>query len=172
MLTVPSPSAPPPRAQIDTSADSFEDQRATAVHELLHALGFSSSSWPLFRNADGSPKTPRDDTGQPATTSYMCPDGFTRQVQVPASNTLQVATERGVSVARIVTPKVASVARDIFGCDTLAGAELENQPTSSNSCFGSHWEQRLLPNEVMAATTSHNAVYSALTLAALEDSGW
>ena len=65
-----------------------------------------------------------------------------------------------------------AVARDIFGCDTLSGAELENQPTGAG-CYGSHWEQRNSMHEVMAATTvSSVTVYSALTLAALEDSGW
>jgi len=134
-----------------------------------------------------------------------------------------------------VTPRVASVARDVIGCTTLNGGALENQPTSSGSCRGSHWEQvtliltitlnphphpitvalaltltythsspdhpqpqpsppltpltpyphsthrpgdlpnmeqRLYMNELMASTTSHVSVKSALTLAALEDSGW
>ena len=50
--------------------------------------------------------------------------------------------------------------------------ELENQPTSQGACYGSHWEQRLFTNELMASTSSHAQIYSALTLAALEDSGW
>ena len=64
------------------AADEFDEQLATAIHELIHALGFSSSSWPLFRNADGSPMTPRGDDGAPLSTSYTCPtDGVTRTVQ-------------------------------------------------------------------------------------------
>lgn len=68
--------------------------------------------------------------------------------------------------------QVRSVARDIFGCESLSGAELENQPTSSGSCWGSHWEQRAFAHDFMAATTTHVARFSALTLAAFEDSGW
>ena len=47
----------------------------------------------------------------------------------------------------------------------LGGAELENQPTSSGVCLGSHWEQRLFTNEVMASTSSHASIFSALTRA-------
>ena len=78
----------------------------------------------------------------------------------------------GVNVGWLATPRVTSVARDIFDCASLVGAPLENQPTSTGACFGSHWEQRLFMHELMASTTSHTAVYSSLTLAALEDSGW
>lgn len=44
---------------IDTSEGAWPAQLGVAVHEMAHALGFSSSSWPLFRNADGTPQTPR-----------------------------------------------------------------------------------------------------------------
>lgn len=207
------------RSQLNAAPEAFAEQRAVAIHELFHALGFSASSWAYFRNADGTPKTPRDANGQPVFTTYTCPDGVARTVQVPANNTLQVALERGVKVTRIVTPKVVSVARDIFGCDSLTGAELENHPTSAGACFGSHWEMRNFVNEVLplahtvpcivtrtkphapprslrlspqgqrckfhlssrpcSSTTqvmgpvmAYNPVYSALTLAAMEDSGW
>ena len=50
-----------------------------------------------------------------------------QSVRVPAANTLVVSTERGSTVTKIVTPKVASVARDIFNCLALDGAEIENQ---------------------------------------------
>lgn len=148
--------SPPPRAfcslvpyQLNPAPDDFEAQRLVAIHELFHALGFSASSWALFRNPDGTPKTPRDQYGRPVATKYSCPDGVVAQVQVPASNTLEVALERGVNVTRLVTPKVASVARDIFGCNSLKGAELEFHPTTEGSCFGSHWEMRNFVNEVL-----------------------
>ena len=52
--------------------------------------------------------------------------------------------------------------------------ELENQPTTDGACYGSHWEQRLMPHEMMASTRLGQgaSVRSTLTLAALEDSGW
>lgn len=49
---------------IDTDTNEWESQFGVAMHELAHALGFSSSSWPLFRDQDGTPRTPRD-TGYP-----------------------------------------------------------------------------------------------------------
>jgi len=148
------------------------DDHPHQVHELLHALGFSTDSWALFRNQDGTPRTPRGADGLPALTPTLCTDGVTRTVRAPSASTLLVRQERGVIVNRMVTPKVVAVARDLLGCSTLEGPELENQPTTSGSCFGSHWEQRLFPQEMMASTASHNSFISALTLAALEDSGW
>jgi len=159
-------------AALSDTADDFDGQLATAVHELLHAMGFSSGSWPLFRNADGTPKTPREADGLPSYGPVTCTDGTTGNDFAVDASTLAVSTQRGTTVMELVTPKVASVARDVFGCTTLTGAPLENQPTSSGSCRGSHWEQRLLMSELMASTTSHVSIYSALTLALLEDSGW
>ena len=41
-----------------------------------------------------------------------------------------------------MTETVRDVARHHFGCETLEGVEVENQPTSAGACWGSHWEQR------------------------------
>lgn len=37
---------------------------------------------------------------------------------------------------------------------------------------GSHWEKRLLRNEIMTGTANHLPVYSSMTLALFEDMGW
>jgi hypothetical protein len=78
--------------------------------------------------------------------------GQLRSVYAASNNTLEFGTERGVRVNRIVTPRVAAVARDLFGCPSLRGAELENQPTISDRqgpvCYGSHWDARLFLDEV------------------------
>ena len=160
-------------ASVDDTAASWESQLATALHELVHALGFSSGSWPLFRYDDGSPRTIRGDDGLPKRTAVTCVDGSTQTIRKPSTNTIALGSERGLTVNRMVTPRVVSVVKDIFGCSSLVGAELENQPTGgAGACFGSHWEQRLFMNELMAPVDSHVAIKSALTLAALEDSGW
>ena len=39
---------------------------STIKHELLHALGFSSSLFAFFRAPDGSPLTERQEDGKPA----------------------------------------------------------------------------------------------------------
>jgi hypothetical protein len=113
---------------VDTSASARDGQLSTAVHELLHALGFSSSSWPLFRDTDGfpgTPRTPREADGLPARTTRPCTDGSTASnVLAIGESTLVVKAERGNVVNKIVTPRVVSVARDVFGCDSLDGVEV------------------------------------------------
>lgn len=56
--------------RIDTDPATLRGQVYTAIHELHHAIGFSSGAWPLFRDAGagGSPRTPRDSV-QPHTVS-------------------------------------------------------------------------------------------------------
>ena len=57
-------------------AAEWTSQLDVAAHEILHALGFTESSFPLFRHADGSPRTPRDNvTGLPPVSGP--PDGET-----------------------------------------------------------------------------------------------
>ena len=158
---------------LDTDPAAFQGELSTAVHELVHALGFSSGSWPLFRNADGTPATARESDGLPATESVTCVDGSTRQETAVSPSTLVVETSaRGTVVNKLVTPRAVAVARDIFGCDTLDGVELENQPTSVGSCRGSHLEQRIFMTDFMASTSGKYSVYSPLAFAVLEDSGW
>ena len=65
------------------------------------------------------------------------------------------------------------VARHHFGCETLEGVEVENQPTSAGACWGSHWEQRVLGTEAMTAVvSSNNPPVSYFTLAAFHDMGF
>ena len=70
----------------------------------------------------------------------------------------------------MVTPQVREEARRHFNCDTLEGAELENSDGDQTKL--AHWEKRLFENEGMTGTISGNAVFSRLTLALMEDTGW
>eukprot|EP00927_Polykrikos_kofoidii_P043587 TRINITY_DN37664_c0_g2_i1.p1 TRINITY_DN37664_c0_g2~~TRINITY_DN37664_c0_g2_i1.p1 ORF type:complete len:809 (-),score=112.47 TRINITY_DN37664_c0_g2_i1:120-2546(-) len=73
----------------------------------------------------------------------------------------------------MVTPKVVDKARSHFACSTLVGAELENQPTSPCSMYGSHWEQRIFMYDLMSSSHVIGIpVVSEVTLAVFEDSGW
>ena len=79
----------------------------------------------------------------------------------------------GQRYASIVTPTVATVARNQFNCPNLNGAQLENQPTGENSCTGDHWDERMYYPEALSGVISPTTVVlSPLTLALLEDSGW
>lgn len=181
-------------AGLSTVASSFNNQLYIAMHELNHALGFSSSSWPLWRNTDvaRTPRTPRD-AGDPTQVddayiaTYTC-GGGTQQAAVASLSTITYSSERGMTcgalsdfpdgiypadscVARVVTPHVAAVSRAFFGCPSLPGAELENHNPGCQ-IVGSHWEQRVFNSELMASYVAHSLLLSPVTLALHEDSGW
>jgi len=136
-------------SRISTAADDYALQLSTAWHEIVHALGFSSSKFGDFRK-------PGDIT---QTESY--------------SNIIKTFTERGKTVSKIVTPNVITKVREQYGCNDpwpAAGFELEDYGGSGTA--GSHWEKRLGFNEVMTGTADPVSIYSAITYALLEDSGW
>uniref|UniRef100_A0A7S4MZQ4 Leishmanolysin-like peptidase n=1 Tax=Odontella aurita TaxID=265563 RepID=A0A7S4MZQ4_9STRA len=103
-----------------------------------------------------------------------CVDGTQRREVLPDESTLRFFEDGvGRRRAEIVTEKVAQVARNQFDCQSLAGAPLENQPTSAASCVGDHWDERLFYPESLSGIISPTTnIFSPLTLALLEDSGW
>ncbi|GMF11163.1 unnamed protein product [Phytophthora lilii] len=159
-------------SQISTAEEDYEAQVATAMHEITHALGFSAQFFPYMRYPDGTPRTPRDASGRPPTyTEGFCPNGSPIEYYIePSTNTVQHVTERGHVVAKMVTPNVAAFVKAHFRCESLIGAEIEQQ--DDNGCLGSHWEERIFEPEYMTPMLSFQNVFSALTLAFFEDSGW
>jgi len=77
-------------------------------------------------------------------------------------------------VIQVRTARVLQEVRDHFDCQTLTGAELENQDTGRCDLLGSHWEQRIFNGEIMASAGSPvaKAFLSRVTLAFFQDSGW
>ena len=82
-----------------------------------------------------------------------------------------------------------SQVRKHFGCDKLSGAELEDQGEEGTAL--THWEKRLFENEAMTGTHTQvgiindhqknlivdliifqNPIYSRITMALMEDTGW
>lgn len=172
--------------QLNSDPKDYDTQVATALHEITHALGFSAQYFAYMRHPDGTPRTPRDSNGSPRSTSassdHQCPnaglqvanngDGNTSTAgnyAVPATTTVAYSHERGQLVAKLVTPTVAAFVQAHFNCSTLPGAELESQDAG---CVGSHWEERLFEPEYMTPVSSFRNVFSGLTLAFFEDSGW
>jgi len=148
-----------------------QDNVDVAVHEAAHVLGMSSNSYRFFWDPDvGYERTARPFSAK----SVICVDGVERTLILPSDNTMKffIATS-GQRYASIVTPKVATIARNQFNCQELNGAQLENQPTGENSCTGDHWDERMYYPEALSGVISPTTnVLSPLTLALLEDSGW
>lgn len=116
--------------------------------------------------------TARDAYGMVPESFSRCSSGAIKEGRHPSSSTISVTFERGHWVTRLHTPRATAVARDLLGCSTITGVELENQDTNSLACYPSHVEQRSHMNEIMASTTSHESIVSVITLAILADSGW
>ena len=148
-----------------------QDNVDVAIHEAAHVLGVSSNSYRYYWNIEtGLPRTNRSFNP----TTITCVDGVQRTLILPAEDTMKFMTaSNGQRYASIVTEKVRTVARNQFDCQRLEGAQLENQPTGSDSCTGDHWEERLFYPEALSGVISPTAnIISPLTLALLEDSGW
>ncbi|OMJ91261.1 hypothetical protein SteCoe_6240 [Stentor coeruleus] len=81
-----------------------------------------------------------------------------------ANELTKTATVRGTSRTFVITPTVLQTTRDSFNCQTLNGAELDPQ--------GSHWSMRAIYNDVMIPHASFPPIFSNITLALMQDTGW
>ena len=186
-------------AALDTSPDDWHFQLSVAMHEMAHALGFTDSSFPLFRAPDGTPRTPRWDydptqpalrfqvaytcggynyvypSADPATIAFFpergtpCVSGAT-----PSASFLPYvdgATHKADCVARSTSPAMAAAARAYHGCASLPGPEMDHLDGDC-ALYGSHWGGRALMQELMAPYVSHWPLLGPLTLAFFDDSGW
>jgi len=153
------------------SESVIDDNVDVAIHEAAHVLGMSSNSYRFFWDPDtGNVRTPRPFQER----DVICVNGKEQTLILPDPNTMKFfIANNGQRYASIVTPKVATVARNQFDCHELKGAQLENQPTGEGSCTGDHWDERLFYSEMLSGVISPTTnILSPLTLALLEDSGW
>ncbi|XP_073817388.1 leishmanolysin-like peptidase, invadolysin [Musca autumnalis] len=158
---------------ISTKPQELHTLISTVKHEILHALGFSVSLFAFFRDDDGNPRTPRNpDTGKPHLNEDL-------QIHQWSNTTIRKITRQNWSVRgghvnktidMMVTPRVVAEVRKHFDCDKLEGAELEDQGGEGTAL--THWEKRILENEAMTGTHTQSPVFSRITLALMEDSGW
>ncbi|KAL4296012.1 hypothetical protein GQ457_12G019190 [Hibiscus cannabinus] len=119
---------------------------ATLIHEVMHVLGFDPHAFAHFRD-----------------------ESKRRRSQV----TVQTMDDKlGRMVTRVVLPRVVMHSRHHYGAfsENFTGLELEDGGGRGTS--GSHWEKRLLMNEIMTGSVDTRSVVSKMTLALLEDSGW
>ncbi|XP_064392277.1 leishmanolysin-like peptidase [Halichondria panicea] len=145
-----------------------------AKHETAHALAFASSLFAFWRDDNGNPRTPRNSNGLPMNFNvaerYYMPSPSTIQFDVTYPDWDTINGVINHSVIHMVTPAVLREARAHFNCSSLAGMELENQGAAGT--IVSHWEKRIMGNEAMTGELTFNPVFSRISLAAFEDSGW
>ncbi|XP_034944355.1 leishmanolysin-like peptidase [Chelonus insularis] len=158
---------------ISTKPQELETLLSTVKHEILHALGFSASLYAFYRDENGDPRTPRrSDTGKPPLNeklqTHQWSESTIKTIVRPQWHVRGGTVER--SMQMIVTPKVRKEVREHFKCPALEGAELEDQGEDGTAL--THWEKRVFENEAMTGTHTQNPVYSRITLALMEDTGW
>lgn len=122
---------------------------AVLIHEITHALGFTDGLYDKFI----------DDNCQPMTGRVL----------------QNITNPYGQRVSHVVTPRVRQAVQEQFGCQSAAGAALENG--GSDGSVNSHWEYSLFMGELMVSTEKFSsyaapATMSKLTLALMEDTGW
>jgi len=87
--------------------------------------------------------------------------------------TVQTLDEKlGRMVTRVVLPRVVMHSRHHYGAFSQNFTGLELEDGGGRGTSGSHWEKRLLMNEIMTGSVDTRSVVSRMTLALLEDSGW
>ena len=114
-------------AKLDPSINAREEQIATALHEMAHALGFSGNLYQYYREPGNGP------------------------LRSQVTETVEATDEDnflGRDYVQIITPTVVEKAKEHFGCSNWVrpGLEIENGGGSGTS--GSHWEKRIMENEV------------------------
>ena len=87
-----------------------------------------------------------------------------------------ISTPRGNKYL-LSSPKVITVAREYFNCTSLTSVEMENFMEEDETIPGSHWEEKLFPQELMSMTmrtadANPDLSFSKFSLALFEDTGW
>eukprot|EP01018_Ginkgo_biloba_P018495 Gb_23702 [translate_table: standard] len=119
---------------------------ATLIHEVMHVLGFDPHAFAHFRD-----------------------ERKRRRNQVV---TQSLDTKLGRMVTRVVLPRVVMHSRLHYGAFSKEFSGLELEDGGGRGTAGSHWEKRLMMNEIMTGSVDTRSVVSPMTLALLEDSGW
>ena len=126
------------------SDNSMEEWIANIVHEMSHLLGFSSGQFDNWRDSSGN---------------LYSSDQVKKKVTV-----------RGVEKSVLLTPNLLAKAKKAFNCSTIEGVELEDAGGSGTA--GSHWDKRIMMNDYMTAFIPSDGIFSDVTLALFQDTGW
>eukprot|EP00095_Tigriopus_kingsejongensis_P009354 snap_masked-scaffold488_size158317-processed-gene-0.2 protein:Tk09354 transcript:snap_masked-scaffold488_size158317-processed-gene-0.2-mRNA-1 annotation:"conserved hypothetical protein" len=156
---------------ISTKRQELDVLLSTVKHEMLHALGFSVSLFAFYRDKEGQPLTPRGENGKPNLNEELQTRQWSDKVIRKEYREWKVRNgtiRKKVQV--VVTPRVREEVQRHYGCPSLSGAELEDQGEEGTAL--THWEKRLFENEAMTGTHTQNPIYSRITMALMEDTGW
>jgi len=114
------------------------------MHEITHALGFATSLYKYFLDADGNRLS-----------------GHIKNGTLDGGATTSIVLD--------VEPLTSKI-RSFFGCPTIEGAYMENGGSSGTA--GTHFEKRQFIFEAMTSPLVYQQSYSEFTLALLEGTGW
>ncbi|CAH0757706.1 unnamed protein product [Diatraea saccharalis] len=159
--------------ELSTKYRDLPSVMSTVKHEMLHALGFSVSLFAFYRDDNGDPLTKRrPDTGNPPLDEELQIHKWSDRVvrNVTRKNWMIRGGYMERTFHMMVTPRVVKEVREHFNCSELEGAELEDQ--GGDGTHLTHWEKRVFENEAMTGTHTQNSVFSRVTFALLEDTGW
>lgn len=159
--------------ELSTKYRDLPSVLSTVKHEMLHALGFSVSLFGFYRDENGEPLTERrPDTGNPPLDEELQIHKWSDRVVKNITRNNWMIRQGYISRTfhMIVTPRVVREVREHFNCSKLEGAELEDQGGDGTAL--THWEKRVFENEAMTGTHTQNSVFSRITLAMMEDTGW
>jgi len=112
------------------------------MHEITHALGFASSMYKYFIDANGK----------------------------RLSGHIKSGVLSGEEAIILDVEPLTSKIRTFFGCPTIEGAYMENGGSSGTA--GSHFEKRQFIFEAMTSPLVYQQSFSEFTLALLEGTGW
>ncbi len=143
--SVPSAGGLPHRTAETEESRARLHSRGVLVHELIHALGFGILSFTSASNY-GSARVP--------------------VVQQLAMTDLDGRTDL---IWHAVGPRTVQAAARYFNCSSLTSVPLMGENQLGDRSRGSHWETRILNDEVMSYGESK--MVSELTLAMMEDLG-
>lgn len=164
--------------KIDPSV--FDKDLATAVHEVLHVLvrcpahthhvpvrSFRARLADRELNRAGAQHT-RTNAWLVVSGGRGCVQGMDATmfssgqfyidengVELSKEDVLAEYSEGGRAVTAVVTPSVVAAARAQLGCNSLRGAELEDDGGLGTA--GSHWEQRVFEGAPLCAVFCHAA---------------
>ena len=131
---------------------------ATGVHEAYHGLFFNEALYKYYID-----NTSKESSGK-----------YTR---LGESNVIKSISSRGKTVKVVATPETVKHTRLLTGCDSMLGAEIENE--GGDGTGNTHWDSRIFLNEIMTGMTGDSAeqhgnyqALSNITLALAKDTGW